>query len=154
MKPGKGILVSIGETEWHDLKRLHSFPRSEECAHKRLQYVEHGELLLCLDCDKQVGAIWALRMYFTQVEREKEKLAAERTELEADTKKAVIHRAALAVQDAWRRRKYLPTCPHCRKPIEPSDRFGRSGTTQKELALPLVMSANLEVVDRAQMEGL
>ena len=132
-----GILIQIGEMEWHDLKRQFSLPRLKECAHKRLQYVEHGELLLCLDCEKQISAVWALRMYFTQYLHEKERLEAERAQLDADAAKLIVHRAALRVQDAWRRRKYLPTCPHCWKPIEPTDRFGGCGTSQLHLAKPL-----------------
>lgn len=132
-----GVLIQIGEMEWHDLKRQFSLPRPKECAHKRLQYVEHGELLLCLDCDKQVSAVWALRMYFTQYVREKELLAAAQAQLEADSQRLVVHRGALLVQDAWRRRKYLPSCPHCHKPIEPTDRFGGCGNSQRELAKPL-----------------
>ena len=90
--------------------------------------------------------MWALRMYFTQHQAVEERLKAERERLNDDLGKAILHRAALAVQSAWRRLKFVPTCPHCSKPILPSDGFGKSATRQKEGAKPLILRPNLEIV--------
>jgi hypothetical protein len=141
------MIIKIGEVEWHDLKRRMTWPNNGECPHKRLQYIDHGELVKCLDCDKQVTAVWALQMYFSQHERQKELLAVQQDNLRKDLEKTVVHRAALIVQDAWRRLKFVPTCPHCRKPIMPPDGFGKSATRSKEGSLPLVMRPNLSLMD-------
>jgi hypothetical protein len=142
-----GKVIRVGEVEWHDLKRQITIPATGECPHKRLRYSEHGEFIDCLDCSKQVSAVWALRMYFTQHQMEAERLEAIRAELDKDLKTAIIHRAALAVQNAWRRLKFVPTCPHCYKPISPPDGFGKSLTRSGSGALPLVMKSNLTLVE-------
>ena len=142
-----GKIITIGEVEWHDLKKQFTHPPQGECEHKRLQYIEHGELIKCLDCDKQVSAVWALRMYFTHHQAVEERIEAERKKLSDDLAKSVVHRAALAVQDAWRRLKFVPTCPHCRKPILAPDGFGKSCTRNNDSAKPLILRPNLEIVD-------
>ena len=43
------MIITIGEVEWHDLQRRLTTPKAGECEHRRLQYIEHGELLKCLD---------------------------------------------------------------------------------------------------------
>jgi hypothetical protein len=145
-----GKVIKVGEAEWEDMKRQVTFAKPGECQHLHLKYVEHGEQLICKDCDHQVTAIWALLMYFTQHQREKERLECERMALEEDKAKQIIHRAALLVQDAWRRIKFTPTCPHCSKPISPPDGFGNRFKRGKDGALPMVMRPNLELVQKAE----
>jgi hypothetical protein len=112
-----------------------------------MQYIEHGELVLCLDCEKQLSAVWALQHYFTEHSRAREQREAQIAQLKADEERLIVHRAALAVQDAWRAHKYVPTCPHCHKGIGAPDGFGKSHTREKESALPLIMRPNLTLVE-------
>lgn len=115
----------------------------------RLQYIEHGELLKCLDCEKQVSAVWALKHFFTHYQVERERLDALRAELIKDEARLVTHKAALAVQDAWRKRHLVPTCPHCHKGILPSDSFGKTGAVNPDFyeAKPLELRPNLKAVE-------
>jgi len=143
------MIIHLGETEWHDIRRRLTFAPEKGCQHKRLQYIEHGELLLCLDCKNQVTAVWALQHFFYQYERQKEKLESESKRLQEERKKQVVHRAALKFQEMVRKRKYFPTCPHCFKAIELNDQLfsgGKSKDYYKSEALPLVMKPNLAVV--------
>jgi hypothetical protein len=141
------MIIKIGEVEWHDLQRKVTFARGDACKHLRLQYIEHGELLECKDCNKQVSAVWALKVFFTQYEVEKEKLERMQAQIKADEERLVTHRAALMVQDAWRRRKMVPSCPHCHKGIEPPDGFGKSQLNPNYYpSLPMEMRPNLEIV--------
>jgi hypothetical protein len=126
------MIIKIGEVEWHDLQRQFTFARPGRCAHARLQYIDHGELLKCLDCNDQVSAVWALKHFFTQYQREQERLDGVRAGIKKDETRLVIHRAALAVQDAWRKRTLVPTCPHCHQGILPMDGFGRTGGVSRE----------------------
>jgi len=96
-----------------------------ECPHKRLQAAEDGEILTCLDCDRQVSAWWALMRFARQVDKWKESIESRAKEIEDASKRTVVLRAALKVEEAWRRRKFKPCCPHCHKPIGPEDGFGR-----------------------------
>lgn len=142
------MIIQLGETEWHDIKRKFTLPNIGGCSHKRLQYMEHGELLLCLDCEKQVTAVWALQMYFTQYVREKEKIEAERAALKAEREKQVVHRAALKFQEMIRSRTSYPSCPHCFKAIELNTFL--TGSKSKDYyeheALPLIMTPKLDIV--------
>jgi hypothetical protein len=106
-----------------------------ECKHNHLVYDENGRILTCEDCKKQIDPFWAMlhqnRYYAEQmdyVEREKKQLAL-------DIQKGVVLRAAQKVEEAWRRRKMMPTCPHCWKGILPTDRFGSSGISPDYAAM-------------------
>jgi hypothetical protein len=138
------MIIRIGEVEWHDLQRHLTVPKIGACKHLRLQYIDHGELLKCLDCDKQISAVWALKFFFTQYQVEKERLEAVRTQLKADEERLVTHKAALAVQDAWRRHHLVPTCPHCNKGIMPPDGLGKKGAVNPDYyeSRPLKMPMN------------
>lgn len=140
------MIIKIGEVEWHDLQRRLTVPKVGQCMHKRLQYIDHGELLKCLDCNEQVTAVWALKHFFTQWQVEKERLDAVRAQIKKDEERLVTHRAALAVQDAWRRKHLVPTCPHCHQGIEVPDGFGRGGAINPKFykSAPLEFRANLQ----------
>lgn len=119
-----GNLVKVGIQEWIGFKRLHTFAKDGSCAHRQLTFEENGEIVRCGDCGVQVSATWALRLVLTQCEDAWDRLKSERSALEEDKKKAVILRAALRVQRAWRSRYMVPTCPHCHQGILPGDGFG------------------------------
>lgn len=144
------MIIKIGQTEWHDLQRKLTMPKSGECEHRRLQYIEHGELLKCLDCDKQVSAIWALKYFFTEYQVEKERLEIIKNQIKADEERLVIHRAALAVQDAWRKKNMVPICPHCNQGISPMDGFGKKGAVNPShyKTAHLKMKPNVSVVEK------
>ncbi len=145
------MVIHLGETEWHDIRRKLTFVEKEGCKHDRLQYIEHGELLLCLDCKFQVTAIWALHKFFYQYERQKEELELESKRLQEERKTQIVHRAALKFQEMIRKRKYFPTCPHCYKAIDLDAQIfsgSKSKDYYKDEARPLVMKANLGLVEK------
>lgn len=150
------MIIHLGETEWHDIKRRLTFAPTDGCKHTRLQYQEHGELLLCLDCKNQVTAVWALHLFFSQYTREKEKLEIEAKRLEDERGKQVVHRAALKFQEMVRKRKFFPTCPHCYKAIELDGQIfggGKNKEHYKNEVLPLMMKPNLSIVEREEENG-
>lgn len=138
------MIIKIGEVEWHDLQRNLTFANKGQCKHLRLQYMQHGELLKCLDCQDQVSAVWALKYFFTQYQIEKERLEFIKADIKKDEERLVTHRAALAVQDAWRKHHLVPTCPWCSKGILPPDGFGKKGAVNPNYyeSKPLKMPMN------------
>jgi 5-methylcytosine-specific restriction endonuclease McrA len=143
------MIVKLGEVEWKNIRsKIYARPKEGACPHLHLEYLEHGELLLCSDCKMQISARWALEIFFGQYEQVKNLLDAREAQLKVDEEKAVIHRAALAVQHAWRKKHLVPTCPHCGKGIKPCDGLGKRGAVNPDYynAKPLEMKPNLALV--------
>lgn len=129
------------------------FSTDTTCPHENLFFDENGQTVECKDCKKQVTAWWALMAMAGGLKRMRESLDADRKKLEEEKFRNLTHKAAIAVEDAWRRRKFIPTCPHkgCRKPILPQDGFGSMGTLvsrnhYEASALPMEMKPVLEIV--------
>lgn len=120
----------------------------KECRHRNLTFDEKGQIVECGDCKKQVTAWWAFLMLTKQYAKMLDKIDSERQTLEEEKKRNLTHKSAILVEDAWRRRKLVPTCPHCTKPILPGDRFGASGVGKPYAhdAKPMEFRGNLEVV--------
>ena len=116
--------VEIGDVEI-TFKRGTLIEFKGECAHKKLRAEEDGEILICTDCNKQVSAWWALMRFSRQVSDWKDSITHREQIVAEAEKRTVVLRAAQKVEEAWRRRKFNPCCPHCHKPIGPEDGFGR-----------------------------
>ncbi len=127
------------------------FSTDKGCPHLHLYFDENGQTVECQDCKKQVTAWWALIAMARRLDIQRKKIDAERKQIEEEKVRNLTHKAAIAVEKAWRRRKYIPTCHHCRKPINPADGFGSMGGVNKDYygkqALPLQMRPVLEIVD-------
>lgn len=101
--------------------------QSEECPHLHLLFDENGHTVECKDCGKEVSAWWAFMSIVERYEHEWERINTAKAEVAKAEARILTHKAAIAVEDAWRRRKYIPTCPHCKKPILPGENFGALG---------------------------
>lgn len=124
-----------------------------DCPHLHLLFDENGHTVECKDCGKEVSAWWAFMSIVERFEHEWNKLKAEKAALEEAEARVLTHKAAIIVEDAWRRHKYVPTCPHCNKPILPIDKFGLSCTSREYAgtsAKPMKLKANLELVQTAE----
>lgn len=100
------------------------FSDDKSCPHLHLLFDENGQTVECKDCKKQVTAWWAFLTMNEGLKRMRERLDAERKQLDEEIAKNVTHKAALKVEKAWRRHKMLPCCPHCLHAIRPEDGFG------------------------------
>jgi ribosomal protein S27E len=125
-----------------------TFRGDTECQHRNLTYSETGQIVSCKDCKQQVTAWWAFLNLMKQYQRVRDGIEAQRKQLIAEQERNLTHKAAIKVEDVWRRRKLVPTCPHCAKPILPSDGFGGSavGKHYAETAKPMEFRTALEVV--------
>ena len=97
-----------------------------ECPHKHLIAEEDGEIITCKECKKQVSSFWALMRFARQTSDWQEAIKRRGEAVMESEKKGLTLRAAQKVEQAWRRRKMVPVCPHCRVPILPTDGFGSS----------------------------
>lgn len=127
----------------------YTYTGDKQCHHRNLVFDETGQTVECKDCKLQVTAFWAFLMLTKQYKNLLDSIQRQREQLEEEKARNLTHKAAIAVEDAWRRRKMIPICPHCTKPILPADQFG-SGLTNREMsqasAKPLEFRAALEVV--------
>lgn len=97
-----------------------------ECQHKELELDEKGDVVRCLKCGVQVSAFWALTMLSDRYNEEIAKLNRQKERLREEQQKSIHLLAARAVDDAWRSKTMIPTCPHCHCGITVNDGFGRS----------------------------
>jgi hypothetical protein len=123
----------------------------KECIHHSLLFDENGHTVTCQDCGKEVSAWWAFMKIVERYEKEWNRIKRAQVEIEKAEKRVLTHKAAIAVEDAWRRRKTIPTCPHCLKPILPGERFGSSGGVGRgygEDAKPMEFKPALTLVEK------
>lgn len=96
------------------------------CKHMNLTMDEHGDVVSCDDCGKQVSAFWALQMLAEEYGKAFAKLER-RAQQQAKSERDGIHlKAAQVVESAWRSRTMVPVCPHCSEPIFAHDGLGRA----------------------------
>jgi len=127
--------------------------KDKECPHTHLLFDENGHTVECKDCGKEVSAWWAFMRMVERYENEWKKIERAKAEVEQAEKRILTHKAAIAVEDAWRRRKTLPTCPHCSKPILPVDRFGLGHVDRQysgKEAKPMELKPNLTIVKNGE----
>ncbi len=123
-------VVEIGELRLARIEASYT-RRHEGCQHNRLEMDEVGQTVMCLDCNKQVSAYWALeklrKFWGDDSKKYKRELAAVQEE-----RGAVLHlTAAKKVEAAWRSKTTLPSCPHCRRGISPHDGLGSATVSRR-----------------------
>jgi Zn finger protein HypA/HybF involved in hydrogenase expression len=91
------------------------------CRHRRLHYDAQERRVWCADCEHTVEGFDAfstlVEYYNGALNRLENREAAV---IEAETK-ALVSRAAKAVDDTWRRHKMAPCCPTCGGGLLPED---------------------------------
>lgn len=102
-----------------DVRRRH-----EGCQHRRIQLDDVGQVVKCLDCDKQISAYWALGMLAASWKSQVRSLEHQKNEAKAATEVNLHLLAAKKVESVWRSRHQLPCCPHCARGIDPADGLG------------------------------
>ena len=108
--------------------------KGDGCKHARLTLDDDAEIVMCDDCEKQVGSYAALRKFVDQWDKLQKRVDAQRRLISEASEKTIGLRAAQRVEEAWRSRSMVPICPHCREAILPSDGFGNA-STNKAIAL-------------------
>lgn len=123
-------VVELGDYRFTH-KRRHRYPKPE-CEHKRVELDDNGDIVMCLDCGKQVSAYHALRMLTEHWGEVQSKIASKQARADGAHVKAIHLLAARKVEEAWRSRTMVPFCPHCGEGISATDGFG-AGLINKEI---------------------
>jgi len=104
--------------------------RVEGCQHRHIQLDDVGQVVKCMDCEKQVSAYWALSMLAADWKSQVSRLQREKDDAKAASEVSLHLKAAKQVESVWRSRNQLPCCPHCARGIDPADGLG-SATVSK-----------------------
>lgn len=96
------------------------------CEHRHLTLDDHGEIVTCEDCKQQVSAYWALHRMAAMWGNHAQQVRNAVAKVHEDQKATFHLKAAKVVERAWRNRKTVPICPHCKAGILPEDGFGTS----------------------------
>ena len=102
-----------------------------QCQHKRTELDDNGNIVMCLDCGKQIDAYFVLRLITEDWGRIQEKFRATESRVNEEKDKHIHLLAAREVERAWRDRRHVPTCPHCCEGISPTDGFGRGAISKQ-----------------------
>ena len=108
--------------------------KSDGCKHVHLTLDDDAEIVMCDDCEKQVGSYAALRMLVNRWDKLQSRAESQHRMIVEASEKTIGLRAAQRVEEAWRSRSMVPICPHCRDAIFPDDGFGCT-STNKAIAL-------------------
>ncbi len=125
-------VVNIG-----DLRVARGLTRrpAASCRHVRLNYDPRERRIWCKDCEKDVDAFDAFCLLTEQYHLAYERLQDDRqklTEAQAFNCRTI---AAKNIDEAWRKRKLVPACPHCSNGLFPEDFVKGVGMVGREFAL-------------------
>ena len=128
MEPGMSDSTNVVQFADLQIARLKDdyMRRIEGCQHRRIQLDDVGQVVKCLDCDKQVTAYWALSMLAADWKQQLGRLQREKDDAKAASEVTLHLKAAKQVESVWRSRNQLPCCPHCARGIDPADGLGSS----------------------------
>jgi hypothetical protein len=121
-------VIDLGE---YRVERKPHHPFDGSCQHKHMTVDQNGGVITCDDCGKQLDAFMALNLMLDSYGKYWSKLQAQQARLDEQERRQLHLKAAQRVEDAWRRRNTVPTCPHCHEPIFPEDGFGRSAVNRE-----------------------
>lgn len=124
-------MTEVIQIEELRIRRERKTYASGKCKHMNLTTDDEGEIVMCDDCGKQVSAFWALQMVAEHYAKAMHKLERDKAAHAASTAKGVTLRAAQRVEQAWRSRTMVPTCPHCKTGIFAEDGFGQTQVSRE-----------------------
>jgi hypothetical protein len=96
-------------------------PAPGECQHKHMTYDLHERRVWCEDCETTIPAFDAFMRLVGWWQKITDSLKRRADYVATAEQTSLISRAAKAMDDAWRRRKLAPCCPHCRGALLPDD---------------------------------
>ena len=103
-----------------------SYGIDDRCVHLKVTLDDEGGIVTCDACGKQLDPYITLRRMCEKWEDHARQTRLAREKINEDAKAIITLRAAKLIQEAWRSRTMIPTCPHCHEAILPEDGFGNS----------------------------
>lgn len=98
------------------------------CKHARLHYDKQERRIWCRDCEQDVEAFDAFELLVAQYHRAYQDMVKRQKELDEAERFQTRSLATKALDEVWRRRKYVPACPSCRSGLFPEDFANGVGT--------------------------
>lgn len=91
------------------------------CKHRQLHYDTAERRVWCADCETDVEAFDAFKLLVEYFHDATEKLEHRAREIRSAEEHSLISLAAKEIDKAWRSRKMVPACPHCKQGLFPED---------------------------------
>ncbi len=101
------------------------------CRHHAMRYDPRERRIWCADCETDVEAFDAFTLlieHFDAVQKKARRMMDEAREAQSFQLRSI---AAKQIDEKWRKRNMVPSCPHCRAGIWPED-VKRMGLVGKE----------------------
>lgn len=132
-----GYTYGVKVVQIEDLRVARGMTRrpASSCRHKQLVYDDKERRVWCNDCEAEVEPFDAFKGLVEVFSHGMSELQRRRRELEEAEQFQIRSRAAKVMDEAWRRTKMAPLCPHCSKAILPEDVVGGVGCASKELVI-------------------
>lgn len=105
------------------------------CTHRRMAYDPKERRVWCKDCEKDVDAFDAFVGITEQYHKAYDHLKDEQRKLAEAQQFQCRSIAAKNIDEAWRKRKSVPACPHCSNGLFPEDFVKGMGMIGREFAL-------------------
>lgn len=101
------------------------------CKHRPLVYDQKERRIWCKDCETDVEAFDAFLLIVENFKAAASEIERRQRDLEEAISHNIIRIAAKRMDEHFRRKKMVPTCPHCHHGIFPED-VPRMGSINRE----------------------
>ena len=125
-------VIDIGD---YRVSRGFSRRESSLCPHINLVYDQAERRIWCKDCEKNVEGFDAFLLLAKNFSKQSEKLFDRENKVSEAEKHSLISIAAKVLDEAWRAKKMIPCCPHCKEGLFPEDFKNGCGFLGKSYAL-------------------
>lgn len=104
------------------------------CHHWALTYDERERRIWCNDCETTIDAFDGFLSLVSQFDRAAKNAKAAAAEIADAKAHNLVKIAAKKMDDHWRKRRTIPTCPHCHAGLMPED-ASKMGRMSRELEM-------------------
>lgn len=104
------------------------------CRHQSLTLSREGHVIRCNDCGDQVEPFWAFEQLVDSYNNAQQEFSRKVARHSEEMAQGIATKAARRVEEAWRSRSTVPTCPHCNEAIFAHDGFGGAAVS-RDLAM-------------------
>ena len=133
----QGYLAGLTVVDIGDIRVSRGMTRrpASSCRHRRMAYDPKERRVWCKDCEKDVDAFDAFKNLAEQYHRAFENLQDQRKQINEAAQFQCRSIAAKHIDEAWRKRKMVPSCPHCSNGLFPEDFVNGVGMVGREFAM-------------------
>jgi len=133
----KAYLAGLTVIDIGDIRISRGMTRrpASSCRHRRMAYDPRERRIWCKDCEKDVDPFDAFKNLSEQYHYAYEDLNRQRAEINEAAQFQCRSIAAKNIDEAWRKRKMVPACPHCGHGLLPEDFIKGVGMVGRDFAM-------------------